>query len=105
MWGYTMKATVAPTAKARTEITTRRRSSARCSPSVMASGVGRLNRLRNGTRGRATIAALGGAGQFMLGSSGTTGWAPGTAEPAAAGGPTDGAVPLPALPLVGAGVV
>ena len=43
-----MKATVAPTAKATTQMTTRRRSSARCSPRVMASAEGRAEPPRNG---------------------------------------------------------
>ena len=63
-------------------MTTRRRSSARCSPERH--GVGRRSRRRASERDSES-GGHGGerpAGQFMLGSSGTAGKAPGTAVPA-----------------------
>ena len=56
-----------------TQMTTRRRSSARCSPSVIASAEGRVDAPRNGSRSRVAMVVRGVAGQFMLGSSGTAG--------------------------------
>src|SRR5579875_2439792 len=70
MVGSKTHATTAAAATATSETINRRRSSARCSASVMASGEGR------GARRRRIRMATGSSGQFMLGSSGTAAGSP-----------------------------
>ena len=104
MCGYTMKATVAPTANATTLTTTRRRSSRQVLP--------QRHGLRRGSRRAASEresqpgdhGGAGRAGQFMLGSSGTAGKAPGPPVPTPCAAVSPG--PAPAVrPVVAQGPV